>query len=739
MQVSLEEAELLLFLPGDALRTRLFALVEALFARLAAAQPTILVIEDMHWADPSTFELVDHLVALTGRAAFAIVGVFRDGDSAARLEASATRHGVERLAHVRLAPLPEQASLEMVQQVLATPSLPARLRRLILEKAEGNPFFVEEVIRSLIDRGALMLAESGRGWVATPLIERVDVPDTLHGILMSRLDRLPDETRWLAQQAAVIGRIFHEPVLRHLAERGDGLQGDLDQLRREELIRERARHPEVEYIFKHALTQEVAYSSLLAARRKALHRKVGEAIEAVFAGRLGELRSIVGEHFLKGEAWDRAVEHLVAGGDVAARLYAHAEARTHYADALAALAHLPDDLETRRRRIDVTLKLVAVSVLVEGPESTLARLAEAEALAGSLPNGEQAREDQLRVARVHYWIGRAHYYRNDLARAVERFQQVLESARDLGDDELLATPATLVGRVMLLRGRFGEARRLLAQAIPLLDKLGDWYEWTATVGFYGMALTACGEHHQGVEHGERALARALESGNPTAVALSHIFLAYSHHFAGDVPHMRHEALAALEAAERSGERLYLYLALAFRGWVESCQGDHAAAWASIDRAQAIYDSLGGQLLFADGFAAIRADVALNAGRLEEAAALAEEAVAVGRAFGGLLGEGIARRVWGQTLAALDPPRWTEAEVHLAAGLQACEIGDARLEAAWTHLAWGRLAHARGDPATAREHLEHAAAQFEASALPDALAQARAALATVQDGVMVETT
>ncbi|HMA33777.1 MAG TPA: adenylate/guanylate cyclase domain-containing protein, partial [Chloroflexia bacterium] len=259
MRLTPEETAHLTPLRAEDLRARLFAHFDALLTRLAAARPVWLVIEDMHWADAASVELVEHLLALTERLPLAVVGVFRSHpDSTSRiLQAVAEVSYGDRYIHLPLAILPDDSSLRMATQLLGMDPLSPALQALIVGKAEGNPFFVEEVLRSLIDRGALLRDESGTGWQTTDLIETVQVPDTLQGLLMSRLDRLPDETKWVVQQAAVIGRIFLYRVLLQMAGPLGGLEADLSHLEREELIRERARAPEVEYIFKHALTQEV--------------------------------------------------------------------------------------------------------------------------------------------------------------------------------------------------------------------------------------------------------------------------------------------------------------------------------------------------------------------------------------------------------------------------------------------------------------------------------------------------
>ena len=735
MRLSADEAALLTPLPADALRQRLFALVEELFTHLVQERPACLVLEDMHWADRASVELVEHLLPLTERLPLAIVGIFRpepQGPPGALLAAIKARYA-HRTTHIALEPLSETSSLQMVGRLLGTPDLPATLQTVIRSKAEGNPFFVEEVLRALIERGALVRSETSAGWVATPVIESVTVPDTLQGLLMARLDRLPNETKWVAQQAAVIGHTFLYRVLLQIAEHTPGLDADLSHLEREELIRERARDPEVEYIFKHALTQEVAYRSLLAPRRKELHRKVGAVMEALFAERLGEFHSIVAEHFFRGEAWDKAADYFIRAGDAATRLYAHAEARVHYGKALESLVHLPDTVENRRRRVDTTIKQVSVSLSADSPERNLARLAEVEPLAQALPSPDGAPGgDRLRLARVHFWIGRAHHYRNELREAISYYQQVLVVAREFDDEELLAIPSNVLGRGVGVQGHFGKSATLLAPAIVAFEKTANWAEWVWATGFLGLSLAARGQYAAGLVAGERARTRALETNYPTAIAASYILLAGIYLLGGDIPRMLDAGRAALQVAGQAGDQLYVYLGYNIQAWAESRLGQHQAAIESMAQSQAIGQSLGARLLLADWFAAARAEIALNAGHIEDALARAEEAVAIAQAAGGIFAEGLAQRVWGQSLAALYPVRWDEAEVHLGRSVSLLELGECHVEVARTHVAWGLLCRDRDDAAAALDHLQQAAVQFEAAGLSAELERTRDAMAGAQE-------
>jgi class 3 adenylate cyclase/tetratricopeptide (TPR) repeat protein len=734
LQLLDRERDLLRTLPGEQLRQRLFALLEAFFVQLTKGRPTVLVIEDMHWVDATSLELIEHLLPLTENLPFTVVGVSRRQPGDAPPLAKVQAQYPERFTALTLGPLSEQSSLEMVAQLLTIDELPLAFQNLVVDKAEGNPFFVEEVIRMLIERGTLQQTETGSGmrWEAIPLIEAVTVPNTLHGLLMARLDRLPAETKWLAQQASVIGRIFLYRVLRHIVESDADIDRDLNRMERDDLIRERVRDPELEYMFRHALTQEVAYESLLAERRKELHRKVGKAMEAIFAGRIAEFTVVIGEHYWQGEAWEQAFEYMTQAGDVATRLYALAEARQHYAKALEALAHLPDTVESRRRHVDTLIKLIGSAWRSDPPEENLTRLAEAERLVKELPGPDGTPGgDRLRLARVHLWMGRIHYVRGVLQEAIGYYQRVLPMARESGDAELLAIPSSAIGQAMAIQGHYGKSAALLDQAIPLFEQMGNWTEWVRAMSFHGVALTMMGKCDAGVTETQSALARAREMDSPTEIAMSNLHLILIYLFSGNLPLAIQAGLQTVEMAERSGDRVYTYLGQGLRGWAEGRAGRFEAARASMARSQAAARELGRSLQLADWFAVANAEIALGMGQIREALAQAEQAVGIAQEMSGTFAEGLARRVWGQALAALTPPCWDEAEAQLAQSLRVLQSGQGWLAVARTHVAWGVVCRDRGDIGAAEEHWEKATAQWEKSNLPWELEKVQVLMGTLQ--------
>ena len=725
MHLTAADEEALAAFPAEVLRGRIHTLIKIIFKRLARERPTMLIIEDMHWADAASLELIEAMLTMAGRMPLAFVGLRRskaDEPSAkTKLRTSIEEKYSHLLLDVPLTRLSEASCLRMIEQLLSTAAIPAVLKDIILRKAEGNPFFVEEVIRVLIERGALM--RTGSGWVATPLCETVSVPDTVQGVLMARLDALPDETKWLVQQAAVIGRMFLYRVLLHIAENNPSVEADLTHLSREELIRERLQQPETEFTFKHALTQEVAYQSLLSPRRRDLHRRVGEAMLAIFSGRLGEVQGIIGEHFFKSESWAQALDHLVNAGDAAARFFAFAEAGSHFSKALTALSNMPANADNRGRQVDVTWRLASVSFAVN-PARTQERLKEAESIAVQLLEADGATANRLRLTRVQYWLGRIHFMRGEHKDAIGYFKQVLAVAQEIGDADLMALPSSVIGRALSMQGRWGQAEPLLAQAVAPLQKLANWYDWVATVEFLAAARAIRGNYAQGIAEAKAGLARASNLHSATAVSVAHCLHAAIFIASGDAARMLAASDAVVAVSEDAGEQLWTSLGYGFKAWAESRLGDHAAAAASMAKGKAIIAGLGGQVVAADWLAAAEAEMALNAGRVEDALRLAPIAVAFAKNVGGIYGVALAERTWAQALTRLEPPAWDVAQTHLDESMRLFQEGDSRLEVARTHCVCGDLRRARGDHTGAASHYQTALAQFELSGLEGDAARVR---------------
>ncbi len=314
-------------------RGETFDALRRLIGRAAQRRPQIVVIEDLHWIDKASEQFL--LAVADGvptlRALF--VFTYRPGYS----------HPFgERTYHVRIAPaaLSAEDSVRMAEGVLATYGLPWGITDMIARKGEGNPFYVEEVIRSLMESGAVRPSEGGL--VLAKQLDEIEVPDTIQDVIMARIDRLAEAPKRTLQLASVIGRAFTRRLLDRLAEVREHADECLRELKALELIYETQFFPELGYMFKHALTQDVAYSSLLRERRKDLHRLIGLAIEEVYGDRLTEHYEVLAHHFSAAEAWEKALEYLRKGAEKAVRAFALREALALFGQALTTADRLGD-------------------------------------------------------------------------------------------------------------------------------------------------------------------------------------------------------------------------------------------------------------------------------------------------------------------------------------------------------------------------------------------------------------
>lgn len=341
LEVRGEYAERVKYLDGDGMRRQVFMATRRFFERLAQTRPLVLVFEDLHWVDESSTLLIEHLFPLIESLPLLICGVSRPDPHtpATHLHGIASTQYNDRFTEITLSALANEASGELVNNLLGNPnSVPTALETILL-KAEGNPFFLEEIIRSLIDQGVVIRNPATGRWHVEGQVADITIPDTLQGLIMARIDRLDEDVRQVLRTAAVIGRSFLYRILRAISEAGEEVDRKLDELQELELIREKQRMPELEYMFKHALAQEATYESILAQKRRELHRRIGETIESLFGERLEEFSTFLAYHFAKGEAWEKAQEYLFKAGDQAGRVAADAEALAHYRRAFAAYTH----------------------------------------------------------------------------------------------------------------------------------------------------------------------------------------------------------------------------------------------------------------------------------------------------------------------------------------------------------------------------------------------------------------
>ena len=338
-------------------RRRTLEAVKRVIIRESLKQPLVAIFEDLHWIDAETQELLDLLVEGVASARILMLVNYRP-------EYHHEWGNRTCYTQLRLDPLGGQSADEMLLALLGGDTSLQSLKRLIIEKTEGNPFFMEEIVRALVEQGVLV--RNGATSLTKPLTE-IHVPPTVHGILASRIDALPASQKDLLQTLAVIGKDFPLNLVRHItASPDDRLEPILKGLQAGEFIYERPALGEAEYTFKHALTQEVAYNSVLMERRRLLHERTGEAIEALFKERIDDHLAELALHYSRSANTRKAVEYMYRAGSQAAVRSAHSEAMTRLSSALELLKHLPEDDERARQELAVQSVLGRSLSVVKG-------------------------------------------------------------------------------------------------------------------------------------------------------------------------------------------------------------------------------------------------------------------------------------------------------------------------------------------------------------------------------------
>ena len=334
MKLSGTYAERIKGIEGEALEKLIFKNLRELLIKATQLSPLIIIAEDLHWADTSTIEMMESLFPLAETQRIVFINVFRPGhrETVDRITARIKENIPGYYVELRIEPLDEKMSQDLINNMLNIGELRHAVVGQIVQRAGGNPFFIEEVVRSLIDESVVVLKDGK--FEVTEKIEEMVIPHRIIDVLMARIDRLEEETRRLVKVASVIGRNFFYRILKEVAKSIEDIDGKLLDLKELQLIRERKRMEEIEYLFKHALAQEVAYESILHKRRKELHLKVAYSIEKAFNERLHEFYGMLSYHYSRAEDLDKAEEYLIKAGEEALRSSASSEALNYYQQGL---------------------------------------------------------------------------------------------------------------------------------------------------------------------------------------------------------------------------------------------------------------------------------------------------------------------------------------------------------------------------------------------------------------------
>ncbi len=591
-------------------KARLQEAIQTILAALTQRGPTVVCLEDLHWADPSSTELL-RTILTEFRSPALFLCVYRPPFS---LFTSHQVSGMGRLyQEIRLQDLSPSEAQGMVESLLKTENIPLELRRFIQERIEGNPFYLEEVINALIESGTL-LRDNGTWRLERPISES-DIPSTVQGVISARLDRLERETKRILQEASVIGRAFLYEILKRITELEEETDRCLSGLERLDLIRTRSFQPDLEYIFKHALTQEVAYSGLLKKERKEIHERIAIVMEQLFYERLPEFYETLAFHFRRGRSVGKALDYLVKSGEKSFERYSLDESHQYFEEAFDNLSAKP--LETKDEQsflIDLLIKWASV-FYYRGAYGELIDLLKAHTdLAESVNEKE-------RLGMFYAWLGLALWGRGNYRSSYQYLYKALDLGEEVQNHKVIGYSCAWLSRTCADLGLlddavvFGERAQEISRAFKL-----DKEFFRHSFAGLGYAYYFKGESKKTEELGRIVLDYGQKQSDIRMTTMGHMFVGWGRFVAGDLP-------SAIECFHRSIQvsidPMFSYLVKLLLGYSYLANDQFQEAEDTLEEVMSFVENVGFDLIgtAARGFQGL---VLVIKGNLNKGISMAEE-------------------------------------------------------------------------------------------------------------------
>ena len=684
-------------------RERTFEAIRNLWIRESQSRPLIVIVEDLHWMDKTSQEFLDHLIGRLMGARLLLLLLYRPEYS--NPWASKTYY-----SQISLDEFPPEASMEMVHALFAEGQVAPDLRDLILKKAAGNALFMEEFSRALLERGCIRQSDGHYALAVAPA--EIKVPETIQGIIGARIDGLEEAIKQTIQVASVIGREFPLGILQRVLPGERGLEDHLGQLQGLELVYEKSAFPEAEYAFKHALTQEVAYNSLLLKKRKDIHSRTGKAIEELYPDRLEEFCQLLAYHYSQAEEWEKAYSYLAVSATRAKLGYSTQECMRSLTGAIDALTRLPASEENIRRSIDLRISVADGIVPVGHPEGYLPILQEGERLAGELG-------DERSRARLRAGLGTIYTLQGDTVRAMQYSEEAFTDAERAQDVELMSGVGMNLFLTYGRQGLTGKCAEMAAKAVVLLEKTGKQSEmlnlplqpYCQFLGYLGTSLGFLGSFREGEEYCEKALRLAQETNN-------RLNRAFAAQFYGTLLCVKGDGQNAVPQLQKSVELCAETEMVAMEPWLRFCLGwartelgDYERALNDINKGIEINQRLGlGEYILSAAYL-FRGQTYLEMEDYVLARTSLEEALRLTRVNQERWFEGMALIYLGRTLGKLDAINIKQAEAHIRQGIHMQEEMKHRPSAAVGYLYLGELYTDAGRKKEALELLSKAKVMF----------------------------
>jgi len=697
-----ETAGILGQIAADLRRRRTLDAIKRILLRESLNQTLIVIFEDLHWIDGETQALLNLLVESIGTAKVLMLVNYRPEYS----------HGWGSKTYytqLRLDPLGSESAEELLGALMSDAVELRPLKRLIIEKTEGNPFFIEEIVRALFDQGVLV--RNGAVKVTRSMSE-IHIPPTVQGILASRIDRLPSAEKGLLQTLAVIGKQFPLGVIKQVMQRPeDELERMLAALQLGEFVYEQPAFPETEYVFKHALTQEVAYGSLLVERRKELHERTAAQIEVLFNSRLEDHYGDLAHHYSCSGNSLKALEYLQLAAQQAIERSANTEAIKHLTAAVHLLNTLPDTPQRDRQELALQTMLGPVLIATKGNGDPEVGAVYKRALQLGRQSGEDAR-----LFPVLFGLRSFHLVRGELQPAFELAQQLVSLAESVQDSGLLVEAHLAQGNSLFLLGKLIPGLEHMERAISLYDPQTHHvhaFIYGLDPGVFCLAraawfLAVLGYPDQASKRLGEALALAQKQRHAFTLAVALLNVDAALFLRREWPAVQQKAEAAIALCTEQGFGSILSQATIQRGYALAQQGQ-AEEGIALMRGGLDAMLATGSSLFRPLFLCFLAEACLTSGRFEEGLAAVAEAIAIMGKTGERSYEAELHRLKGELILGgsgveAEPGVQTEAEECFRKAIEIARQQEARSFELRAVMSLSRLWEQQGKKAEARQML-----------------------------------
>jgi len=528
-------------------KDRIFEAVRNLLIRESHNKPLILVVEDLHWIDKTSEQFFDYFIDWLAKSPVMLILLYRP--EYVHQWGSKTYY-----SKIGLSQLKSKSSAKLIRAILDDCDIDSELESLIINRSAGTPLFIEELIHNLIENGSIQ-RELNECFLAIPS-DKIQVPETLQGIIAARIDRIEESLKRVMQVASVIGREFAYRILHSITDMREELKSHLMSLQGLEFIYEKSLFPELEYIFKHALTQEVAYNSLLINRRKEIHEKIGKAIESLYTDNLEEYYELLAYHYLRSGNTDKAAEYLYIANQRAIELSAMEEAKAYFDEAMQLLDELPDTESNRRRCVDLlNHQFFVFQLLFKLPEYY-------ELLNRYKPMAIELNDEKL-LGALYSGMGTIEWWFGSLDQAIQTVTKAAKFSKAAGDTESVGLQFLSLQWSYLWKGHCDQVIRLKEDILGIMEEQFNLRCYVMSLAAATWAYSHLGYWDQAIKDGKKGLGAAKEYSNKSLISFIAYAITVANTLRGDQGQALEYAELAVQKAPTLGDKVFAQNGLAW--------------------------------------------------------------------------------------------------------------------------------------------------------------------------------